>query len=88
MTTISTTMITILLFMGGVIVAIIGYFLRKTMDDLEKVKTLSSKTKSELDVLQNDHDNKHLHLSGKFDDLKDSIVLLTREIKELTNKIK
>ena len=72
----------------GIIVSVGGYFLKRTMDDLDKTKDLSNKTKSELDVLKTDHLNKHEHLSDKFDDLKDSIVILTREIKELTSKIK
>lgn len=72
----------------GVIVSVGGYFLKRTMDDLDKTKELSIKTKSELDVLKTDHLNKHEYLSDKFDDLKDSIVILTREIKELTSKIK
>jgi superfamily I DNA and RNA helicase len=88
MTTVSSATITVLLFIGGLLIAIIGYFLRKTMDDLAEVERLSNRTKSELDVLQNDHINKHSHLSDKFDDLKDSIVILTKEIKELTSKIK
>ena len=65
-----------------------GYFLKRTMDDLDKTKELSIKTATELEVLKTDHLNKHEHLSDKFDDLKDSIVILTREIKELTSKIK
>lgn len=79
---------TILSTILAIILSIVGYFLKRTMDDLDKTKDLSNKTKSELDVLKTDHLNKHEHLSDKFDDLKDSIVILTREIKELTSKIK
>ena len=88
MTTISTVILSITVFFGGIIISIIGYFLRKTMDEQKDIQILAIKTKNELDVLKNDHDNKHLHLSDKFDDLKDSIIILTREIKELTSKIK
>lgn len=88
MTTISTVILSITVFFGGIIISIIGYFLRKTMDEQKDIQILAVKTKNELDVLKNDHDNKHLHLSDKFDDLKDSIIILTREIKELTSKIK
>ena len=88
MTTISTVILSITVFFGGIIISIIGYFLRKTMDEQKDIQILVVKTKNELDVLKNDHDNKHLHLSDKFDDLKDSIIILTREIKELTSKIK
>ena len=79
---------TILSTILAIILSIIGYFLKRTMDDLDKTKDLSNKTKSELDVLKTDHLNKHEHLSDKFDDLKDSIVVLTKEIKELTAKMK
>jgi len=72
----------------GIIVGVGGYFLKKTMDDLDKTKELSNKTATELEVLKTDHLNKHEHLSDKFDDLKDSIVVLTKEIKELTAKMK
>jgi len=72
----------------GIIISIIGYFLKRTMGELDKTKELGIKTATELEVLKTDHLNKHEHLSDKFDDLKDSIVILTREIKELTAKIK
>jgi len=72
----------------GIIISIIGYFLKRTMAEQDKTKELSIKTATELEVLKTDHLNKHEHLSDKFDDLKDSIVILTREIKELTAKIK
>ncbi len=87
---ISTTAValSVALFIGSIIVTIIGYFLTQTMNDLKEVKGLSIKTKGELDVLRNDHDNKYENTIEKFDDLKDSIVLLTSEIKQLTAKIK
>lgn len=72
----------------GIVVGVGGYFLKKTMDDLDKTKELSNRTATELEVLKTDHLNKHEHLSDKFDDLKDSIVVLTKEIKELTAKMK
>ena len=78
----------ILLGLGAIVVSIIGYFLNRTMSELDRAKNLAQQTKNELDVLKTDHLNKHEHLSEKFDDLKDSIVVLTKEIKELTSKIK
>jgi len=72
----------------GIVIGVGGYFLKRTMDDLDKTKELGIKTSTELEVLKTDHLNKHEHLSDKFDDLKDSIVILTREIKELTAKMK
>jgi hypothetical protein len=72
----------------ALVVSIIAYFLNRTMVEQDKTKELSIKTATELEVLKTDHLNKHEHLSDKFDDLKDSIVILTKEIKELTSKIK
>jgi hypothetical protein len=72
----------------ALVVSVIAYFLNRTMAEQDKTKELSIKTATELEVLKTDHLNKHEHLSDKFDDLKDSIVILTREIKELTSKIK
>jgi len=72
----------------ALVVSVIAYFLNRTMAEQDKTKELSIKTATELEVLKTDHLNKHEHLSDKFDDLKDSIVVLTREIKELTSRIK
>jgi len=72
----------------ALVVSVIAYFLNRTMAEQDKTKELGIKTATELEVLKTDHLNKHEHLSDKFDDLKDSIVILTREIKELTAKMK
>lgn len=80
--------LSIYVFLGGIIVAIIGYFLRKTMEKLEETEKACIIIRKDLDVLKKDHDNKHEYLTEKFDDLKDSIVVLTNEIKQLTAKIK
>lgn len=84
----TSAILTILIFIGGVITSIIGYFLRKTMDDLKEIQTATVSIRKDLDVLSKDHDNKHAYITEKFDDLKDSIVTLTNEIKHLTAKIK
>jgi hypothetical protein len=73
---------------GGLMFTIIGYFLKYTMDDLKSVKILSYETKSKLEVLQNDHMNKHANLTDKFDELKTALNDLTKELKELNIKSK
>ena len=83
-----TIMLVLLPTLISIIIGIIGYFLKQTMERVENTQILASKTKSQLDVLINDHNNKHGYLTEKFDDLKDSIVILTNEIKHLTAKIK
>jgi len=78
----------ILTAVGGIMLAVIGYFLKKTMEDLRDVKLLSYNTKSELDILRNDHTNKYANLTEKLDGLKSSLQELTIEIKELNKRLK
>jgi hypothetical protein len=79
---------TILTMIGGVMLTIIGYFLKSTMDDLKSVKSVSFETKSKLALLENDSINKYNNLSEKFDDLKGALIDLTKEIKELNKRVK
>lgn len=79
-------MIDILTLIGGVMLTILGYFLKSTMDDLKSVKLLSYETKNKLDILQNDHINKHANLTDKFDELRQALNELTKELKELNKK--
>ncbi len=77
---------TILTMIGGVMLTILGYFLKETMNDLKSVKLLTYETKNKLDILQNDHINKHANLTDKFDELKQALNELTKELKELNKK--
>jgi hypothetical protein len=79
-------MMTILTMIGGVMLTILGYFLKETMNDLKSVKLLTYETKNKLDILQNDHINKHANLTDKFDELKQALNELTKELKELNKK--
>lgn len=81
-------MINLLTLIGGVMLAVIGYFLKETMTDLKSVKLMSFETKNKLALLENDSVNKYNNLSDKFDDLKSALVDLTKEIKELNNRTK
>ena len=69
------------------LIAIISFFLKRTMDELKEVKTLANENKSHLDVLQNDYKNKIEHLTEKFDELKLAMNDLIKEIKELNKSI-
>jgi len=80
--------IDILTLIGGLMLSIIGYFLKATMDELKAVKNLSYETKNQLDILKNDHINKYANISDKFDELKSAVVELTKEIKELNKRVK
>lgn len=80
--------IEILTAIGGIMLSVIGYFLKSTMDDLKSVKATSFETKNKLALLENDSINKYNNLSEKFDDLKGALVELTKEIKDLNKRIK
>lgn len=70
----------------GIPVAIIGYFLKQTMEDLKRVKQMSFENKSQIDIMKNDYQNKIDHMAEKFDELKQTMNDLIKEIKEL-NKV-
>ena len=80
--------IDILTLIGGLMLSVIGYFLKATMDELKSVKNLTYETKNQLDILKNDHINKYANITDKFDELKSSIIELTKEIKELNKRVK
>lgn len=70
----------------GVMVGVVGYFLKSTMEDLKRVKEVAYETKNKLAVLENDYLNKHEALSDKFDALCASVKDLTNEIKLLNRE--
>ena len=71
--------ITILITTGGILIGIIGYFLNRTMVELDKIKDLCEKNTIKINTLENNHD----HLVDKFDMLYEAVKDLTREIKSL-----
>lgn len=79
---------TILLWIGGLLITIIGYFLKQTMEELKQFKNMAIETKTKLGLLELDHQNKYNHLNEKIDALYDAIKDLTLEIKDLNKKIK
>ena len=81
-------MMSILTLIGGVMLSVIAYFLKSTMDDLKSVKEMAYDNKSKLELLQNDYNNKHTNLTEKFDELKLTMMDLIKEIKELNQRIK
>lgn len=73
---------------GGVILSVLGYFLRSTMDQIKELNKVVGDCKNDLSVLKNDHLNKYDHLTEKFDTLCNSVRDLTKEIKELNKEFK
>jgi peptidoglycan hydrolase CwlO-like protein len=67
----------------GIVVGIIGWFLKNTMQELKDVKQMSFENKSQLELIKNDYQNKIDHITEKFDELKQTMNDLIKEIKEL-----
>jgi len=78
----------ILTLIGGAMLAIIGYFLRKTMDELKEVKSMTYDNKTQIDILKIDYKIRFDNLTEKFDELKLTMTDLIKEIKELNKRIK
>jgi hypothetical protein len=77
--------LTSIVLTGGI--AVIGYFLKQTMEDLKKTKDVAYDVRNKLAVIENDYLNKHAHLSDKFDELYSAVKDLTSEIKQLNREI-
>lgn len=72
----------LLISVNSILFLIVGYFLASTISDLKSVTKLAVSTKSKLDVLENDHLNKHESLSADMKRLTRAIEENTREMKE------
>lgn len=81
-------MMELLTTIGGLMMAIIGFFLRQTMQELKDIKEVAYKTKTKVEVLENDYLNKVDALNKKFDLLYNAIDKLTTKIEELNIRIK
>jgi peptidoglycan hydrolase CwlO-like protein len=81
-------MMELLTAIGGLMMAIIGFFLRQTMQELKDIKEVAYKTKTKVEVLENDYLNKVNSLNSKFDLLYNAIDKLTDKIEELNKRIK
>jgi uncharacterized membrane-anchored protein YhcB (DUF1043 family) len=75
--------ITIIAIVAGVAIGIIGYFLNRTMGELDKVKDNSEKNTIRISLVENNH----IHLTDKFDLLYDAVRDLTQEIKNLNIRL-
>lgn len=77
-----------LTLIGGVMLAVIGFFLKQTMDEIKKIKEQTYETKTKVEVLEKEYMTKIDNLNEKFDMLYDGIKDLTKEIKHLNDRIK
>lgn len=78
----------VVLWVGGILIAVISYFLKATIEELKQFKNMAIETKSKLDLLELDHQNKYNHLNEKIDALYQAIKDLTIEVKEINKKLK
>lgn len=75
------------IFIGGIILSIISYFLKKSLEEIKELRQITTENRNDLMVLKTDYLNKYQHLSEKFDILCDSVKDLTKEIKELNKEL-
>lgn len=76
----------ILLGVNGLLIAIVGYFLVQTMNKLTTTTDKADRACNDIALLKQETSLKHERLEEKLDDLKDSIVILTGEIKTLNKR--
>lgn len=74
---------TVVAIIAGVAIGIIGYFLNRTMGELDKVKDNGEKNTIKISLLENNH----VHLTDKFDLLYEAVKDLTQEIKNLNIRL-
>lgn len=67
----------------SIVIAVIGYFLKSTMETLKDVQKCSIENRSKIDLVENNQ----LHLADKFDILNSSMRDLTVEIKILNKEL-
>jgi len=78
----------VMLWIGAILIAVIGYFLKSTMEELKQFKNMAIETKTKLGLLELDHQNKYNHLNEKIDALYQAIKDLTMEVKDINKKLK
>jgi uncharacterized protein YoxC len=71
----------------GVAVTVIGYFLKRTMEQLDKTTARGYQTANELKVLQNTFELKHENLGQHMEKLSHSMEKLSDKIDMLTDTV-
>jgi chromosome segregation ATPase len=71
----------------GSVVAIIGWFLRSTMQELRDVRSKADRNEIELGLLKQDATNKFENLTDRVSELKETLQDLIKEIKALNKRM-
>lgn len=67
----------------GLSIGVIGFFLKRTFDDIKSLQLENTNQQKELELLKQDSINKYNRLEEKFDLLYLAVNELTKEIKSL-----
>ena len=82
---ISTSALAMLIF--GVLISIIGYFLKETMEDLKDVQNMAQETKIDLGLVKLDNKNKYDNLLEKIQQLFETNKEIISELKQIKGKM-
>ena len=82
---ISTSALVMLIF--GVLISIIGYFLKETMEDLKDVQNMAQETKIDLGLVKLDSKNKYDNLLEKIEQLFETNKEIISELKQIKDKM-
>lgn len=77
----------VLIYILGISLAVVTYFLKATMDRLKDVEKQSNNNTQKCSVLEGEYNLKFMHMSEKFDELHYAVKDLTTEIKSLTKEL-
>lgn len=69
------------------ILAIMGFFLKRVIDDVEHSINLGNDNKNEIQLVKQENELKHDFASKEYSELKTAMKDLTKELKELNNKL-
>lgn len=73
--------------LAAAVISGLGYFLKRTMNDLDKVKEQAANTHTKVEVLETKYITKIEHFDDKMDMLYTAIDKLTAKIDKLQDKI-
>lgn len=77
----------ILLYILGIALGVITYFLKMTMDRLKDVEKQSNQNAQKCSILEGEYNLKFIHMTEKFDELHTAVRDLTMEIRGLTKEL-